>query len=196
MPACGRRSSVMSSGWSSFRSRPCRDRARSSTRRSRGSRPPEEGRSPRSSSRSSPTPSTSSPRSGTTTTDDSRARSSKLAGSPCTRARSRRLSAAASRGRRGGRAHDRHDRPQAPSTRPRRGAALARARALRRRVLLRRGRRRAAPARRARVLVATARELSTLRQGSVELDALVLEREGRGRALPDRDSSIRSRGSS
>ena len=41
-------------------------------------------------------------------------------------------------------------------------------------------------ARRARVLVATARELSTLRQASVELDALVSSGEGRGRALPPR----------
>ncbi len=87
----------MSSGWSSFLSRPCLGRARSCTRRSRGSRPPAEDQSPRCSSRSSPTPSTSSPCSETTSTDGAHARSWRLGESPFTRARSRHHSAAASR---------------------------------------------------------------------------------------------------
>ena len=47
-------------------------------------------------------------------------------------------------------------------------------------------------ARRGRVLVATARELATLRRGAVELDALVGQRQGRGRAVPARRSRSRA----
>ena len=88
-------------------------------------------------------------------------------------------------GRRRGRAHDRHDRSEAPPTRPRRGAPLARARTLRRRVLLRRGRRRSAHG------AARARPRRH-RAGAFDSQARLgrarcarVEREGRGRALPD-----------
>ena len=162
-----------------------------------GSRPPGAGRSRRCSSRSSPTPSTSSPRSETTSAEREHATELEAGESRSTRPPSTHPSAAAS----------------ATSTRrasarsPRSAASCTRAATTRRcpgtsspavdavyfcagdadALLL---------ARRARVLVATARELATLRQGSRRARCA---RRRAGRTRPSstiRASSTRSRGSS
>ena len=165
----------MSSGWSSSRSRRCPSRARSSTPRTRGSKRPAEARSRPCSSRGSPTPSTSSPRSAATSAGE-RARV-ELEGRGITVHASvvdgpqrHGFTYVDDAGERTITTIGRKLHPRGPRRRP----AVARARPLRRCLLLR-GRRGRALARASQRASSSRLRASCrrLRQAAIELDALV-----------------------